>query len=71
MDVIKTEKKYLNMSEECHIYKINRDRLHMNVTYIDIHNVIFEALKAHISSLLATEGWMTITQAMFLHIFIF
>lgn len=57
MDVIKnTEKKHLNTSERCHIYKISKDRLRINGTYIEVLNVIFEALQTHIPNLLRQQG---------------
>jgi hypothetical protein len=39
MDIIKAEKKgkHLNILEKYHIYKISKNRLHMNDTYIDIY----------------------------------
>jgi hypothetical protein len=47
MDIIKTERKgkYLNTLEKYHIYKINKNTLHMNGTYIVIYNPIFETLQ--------------------------
>jgi hypothetical protein len=36
--------KYLNKLEKYHIYETSRDKLHVNNTYIDTHNPIFEAL---------------------------
>jgi hypothetical protein len=46
MESITTRKKgkYLNTLERYHIYEISRENLHMNNTYIDTHNPIFEAL---------------------------
>jgi hypothetical protein len=43
MDVITAGKKgkYLNTLERYYIYKISKDNLHINDTYIDIHNPIF------------------------------
>jgi hypothetical protein len=37
--------KHPNILEEYHIYKIGKDRLHMNEAYIDNYNQIFEALQ--------------------------
>jgi hypothetical protein len=34
--------KHLNTLEKYHIYKISKNRLHMNDAYIDIYNPIFE-----------------------------
>jgi hypothetical protein len=47
MDIITTWRKgkYLNTLEKCHIYKISREKLHMNDTHVDSHNPIFEALQ--------------------------
>jgi hypothetical protein len=47
MDIIKTEKKgkYLNTLEKYHTYKISKNKLHMNDTYIDMCNPIFETLR--------------------------
>jgi hypothetical protein len=44
--VVKIEKKrkHLNILEKYHTHKMSENRLHMNDTYIDIHNPIFEAL---------------------------
>jgi hypothetical protein len=36
----------LAIKRRYHIYKINRDRLHMNDTNINTHNAIFETLQA-------------------------
>jgi hypothetical protein len=38
MNIIKTEKKgkYLDMLEKYHIYRIGKNKLHMNDAYIDI-----------------------------------
>jgi hypothetical protein len=46
MDVITTgwKGKHLNTLEMNHIYRISKDNLHMNDTYINTHNPIFEAL---------------------------
>jgi hypothetical protein len=46
MDVITMGRKgkHLNTSERYHIYRISKDNLHMNDTYIDTHNPIFETL---------------------------
>jgi hypothetical protein len=46
MEIVKTGKKgrHLNTLEKYHIYRISEDNLHMNDTYIDIHNPIFETL---------------------------
>jgi hypothetical protein len=45
MEVITTGRKgkHLNTLERYHIYKISRDNLHMNDTYIDTPNPIFKA----------------------------
>jgi hypothetical protein len=47
MDVVRTSKKgkHLNTLERYHIYKLSREGLHMNDTYIDIHSPIFETLQ--------------------------
>jgi hypothetical protein len=44
MDVIRTGRKgrHLNTLEKYHIYKINTNNLHMNDTYIEAHNHIFQ-----------------------------
>jgi hypothetical protein len=49
MEIIKTEKKgkHMNTLERYHIHKISKDKLHMNDTYIDTHNPIFEILEEH------------------------
>jgi hypothetical protein len=41
-DIITTARKgkYLNTLERCHIYKINRENLHMNGTHIDTQSYI-------------------------------
>jgi hypothetical protein len=46
MDIIKIYKKgkHLNTLQKYHIYKINKDILHINNTYIDTYNPIFETL---------------------------
>jgi hypothetical protein len=46
MEIVKTVKKgrHLNTLEKYHVYRISKDNLHMNDTYIDIHNPIFETL---------------------------
>jgi hypothetical protein len=46
MKVVKIERKekHRNTLEKYHIYEMSRNRLHMNDTYINIHNPIFEAL---------------------------
>jgi hypothetical protein len=46
MDIIKTGRKdkHLNSLEKYHIYIISKDNIHMNDTYIDTFNPIFEAL---------------------------
>jgi hypothetical protein len=43
MDVVRTGRKgrRLNTLEKRHIYKISRNNLHMNDTYIDIFNPVF------------------------------
>jgi hypothetical protein len=43
MDVIAMGRKgkHLNTLERYHIYKISKDNIHMNDTYIDTHNPIF------------------------------
>jgi hypothetical protein len=47
MDVVTTGRKgeHLNTLERYHIYRISRDNLHMNDTYNDTHNPIFETLQ--------------------------
>jgi hypothetical protein len=47
MDIIKTAKKgkHLNTLEKYYIYKLNKNKLHMNDTHIDTYNLIFETLK--------------------------
>jgi hypothetical protein len=47
MDIIKTEKNetHLNTPEKYHIHKISKNILHMNDTYIDTYNPIFETLQ--------------------------
>jgi hypothetical protein len=42
---IKKRRKRLNILEKYHIYKINKNRLHMTDTYIDVYNPIFEILQ--------------------------
>jgi cell fate (sporulation/competence/biofilm development) regulator YlbF (YheA/YmcA/DUF963 family) len=46
MEVEKIEKKgkHLNTLEKYHTFKMSENRLHINDTYIDINNPIFEAL---------------------------
>jgi hypothetical protein len=46
MDIVNTGKKgkHLNTLEKYHIYRTSKDNLHMNDTYIDIYNPIFETL---------------------------
>jgi hypothetical protein len=46
VDTIKIGRKgkHLNTSEKCHIYKISRNNLHMNVTHIEMHNPIFQTV---------------------------
>jgi hypothetical protein len=45
MDIKKENKgKYLNTLEKYYFYRINTDNLHMNDTYIDTHNPIFDTL---------------------------
>jgi hypothetical protein len=46
MDVIRTGRKggHLINLEKYHIYKISRDNLHMNDTYADIYNSMFQTL---------------------------
>jgi hypothetical protein len=46
MEVIRTGRKdrHLNTLEKYHIYKISRNNLHINDTYIDIYNAIFPTL---------------------------
>jgi hypothetical protein len=36
--------RHLNTSEKYYIYKISRNNLHMNDTYIDTHNPIFQII---------------------------
>jgi hypothetical protein len=47
MDIIRTHKKgrKLNILEKYHIYKISKNRLHVNDTNIDTHNPIFRILQ--------------------------
>jgi hypothetical protein len=47
MDIVKTTKKgkHLNTLEKYHIYKLSKNKLHMNDTHIDTHNPIFETLQ--------------------------
>jgi hypothetical protein len=47
MKVLKTERKgkHLNTLEKYHIYKMSKDGLRMNDTYIDTHNLIFEVIQ--------------------------
>jgi hypothetical protein len=47
VDIIKTENKgkHLNTLEKYQIYKISKNKLHMNVTHIDTYNQIFETLQ--------------------------
>jgi hypothetical protein len=47
MNIIKTAKKGrdLNTLDRYHIYKLSREKLHMNDTYIDTYNPIFELLQ--------------------------
>jgi hypothetical protein len=42
MNTIKTEKegKHLNTLEKYHVYKISKNRLRMNDTYIDMYNPV-------------------------------
>jgi hypothetical protein len=44
-DITRPEKKgeHLNSSRKYHTYLISKDNLHMNETYINTHNPIFEA----------------------------
>jgi hypothetical protein len=46
MDVKRTARKgrHLNTLEKYHIYKISRNNLHMNNTYIDTHNPTFQII---------------------------
>jgi hypothetical protein len=46
MDVIRTGRKsrYLNILEKYHIYKISRNNIYKNDTYIDTYNPIFQKL---------------------------
>jgi hypothetical protein len=46
MDIVNIGKrgKHLHTLEKYHIYRISKDNLHMNDTYIDIYNPIFETL---------------------------
>jgi hypothetical protein len=57
MDIIKTDEdgRDLNTLERYHIYKISKGRLHMNDTYIDTHNPIFETLLNQISYLILIQ----------------
>jgi hypothetical protein len=47
MDVVSISRKgqYLNTLEKHYIYKISKEKLHMNDTKIDEHNPIFEELQ--------------------------
>jgi hypothetical protein len=47
MGIITTAKKgrHLNTLERYHIYKLSKEKLHMNDTYIDTYNPIFEVLQ--------------------------
>jgi hypothetical protein len=47
MDIVKTAKKgkHLNALEKYYIYKLSKNKLHMNDTHNDIHNPIFETLQ--------------------------
>jgi hypothetical protein len=47
MDIVRTAKKgkHLNTLERYHIYRLSREKLHMNDTYIDTRNAIFETLQ--------------------------
>jgi hypothetical protein len=47
MDIVRTAKKgkHLNTLERYHMYRLSREKLHMNDTYIDTHNPIFETLQ--------------------------
>jgi hypothetical protein len=47
MKVLKTEKKrkHLNTLEKYHIYKVSKEGLQMNDTYIDTHSPIFEMIQ--------------------------
>jgi hypothetical protein len=46
MNVIRTGTKgsHLNTLEKYHIYKINRNNLHMNDTHIEAYNPIFQTV---------------------------
>jgi hypothetical protein len=46
IDIIRKRKKRKDLStlEKCHIHKISKNNLHMNDTYNDIYNPIFETL---------------------------
>jgi hypothetical protein len=46
MDIIRMGRKgiHLNTLEKYYIYKISRNKLHMNDTHIDTHNSIFQTL---------------------------
>jgi hypothetical protein len=46
-NIIKTEEKgkHINILEKYHIYKISKNRVHMNDKHIDIYNPIFETLQ--------------------------
>jgi hypothetical protein len=46
MEIIQIDKKgkHLNTLEKYHIYKMSKNRLHINDTYIDVCNPIFEVL---------------------------
>jgi hypothetical protein len=46
MDVIRTGRKsrYLNILKRYHIYKISRNKLHINDTNIEVHNPIFKKI---------------------------
>jgi hypothetical protein len=37
--------KHLNTLEKYHIYKMSKDRLHMNDTYINTNNPLFEVMQ--------------------------
>jgi hypothetical protein len=45
MDVIRTGR-HLNTLERYHIYKISRNKLHMNDTHVEAHNPIFKKYKS-------------------------
>jgi hypothetical protein len=47
MKIMKIENKgnHLNTLEKYHIYKVGRNRLDMNDTYIDVYNPVFETLQ--------------------------